>query len=268
MMTVAAASANNELTIDDLARLAKVPVRTIREYQTMRLLPPPTKRGRVGLYGPDHTRRLELISRLQRRGYSLAGIRDLLAAWDSGAGLPALLGVDISSAALDETPLRLTNRELAERLPGLDAKGRHAAHAAGLVQPGGTDHVLVRSPALLALAAEGVAVGVPLGAMLEMIGEIRSLVTPLADAIANQIVERIWDRAATYDTETDLEPLFRRGRLLLLQGVASTLADRLGDALISRADESERGAALRNMIDRVRVGAVVDSAGNLEHRTR
>ena len=74
-------------------------------------------------------------------------------------------------------------------------------------------------------------------------------------------------RVTTSGTDTDLEPLFRRGRILLLQGVASTLADRLGDALLSRADTTERGAALRDMIDRVRVGAVVDSAGNLEHRS-
>ena len=80
--------------------------------------------------------------------------------------------------------------------------------------------------------------------MLEMIGEIRSLLTPLADTIADQIVERIWDRVATNGTETDLEPLFRRGRLLLLQGVASTLADRLGDALLSRGrGEARRGVA-------------------------
>ena len=110
-MTVSPAPAvDDELTVDDLARLAKLPVRTIREYQTMRLLPPPAKRGRVGLYGADHARRLELISRLQRRGYSLAGIRDLLAAWDSGAGLPALLGVDIGAAALDETPFASRTR--------------------------------------------------------------------------------------------------------------------------------------------------------------
>jgi DNA-binding transcriptional MerR regulator len=265
-MTVTTAPADNELTIDDLARLTKLPVRTIREYQTMRLLPSPAKRGRIGLYGPDHTRRLELISRLQRRGYSLAGIRDLLAAWDVGAGLPALLGFDIGSAALDETPLRLTKRELAERLPGLDAAAGRAAQAAGLVRPDGTDHVLVRSPALLALAAEGVAAGVRLDDMLEMIGEIRDLLTPLANTIADQIVERIWNRVPTPSTETDLEPLFRRGRLLLLQGVTSTLADRLGDALLTRAEVGERGAALRSLIGRVRVGAVADSAGNLEHR--
>jgi DNA-binding transcriptional MerR regulator len=265
-MTVSTAPPDNELTIDDLARLAKLPVRTIREYQTMRLLPPPAKRGRVGLYGADHARRLELISRLQRRGYSLAGIRDLLAAWDSGAGLPALLGVDIGDAALDETPLRLTHQELAERLGDLDTRSERAARAAGLIHPDGKDHVVVRSPALLALTAEGVAAGVPLDEMLEMIGGLRDLLTPLAEAIAEQIVERIWDRVTTSGTETDLEPLFRRGRILLMQGVASTLADRLGDALLSRADATERGAALRDMIDRVRVGVVVDSAGHLEHR--
>ena len=54
----------------------KVPVRTIREYQTMGVLPPPERRGRVGLYRTTHVARLELIARLQVRGYSLAGIRE------------------------------------------------------------------------------------------------------------------------------------------------------------------------------------------------
>jgi len=57
------------MTIDDLARSAGLPVRTIREYQTMRLLPPPDRRGRVGIYGTEHVQRLNLIGRLQRRGY-------------------------------------------------------------------------------------------------------------------------------------------------------------------------------------------------------
>jgi DNA-binding transcriptional MerR regulator len=72
------------LTIDDLARQARLPVRTIREYHTMRLLPPPERRGRVGIYDARHRQRLELIGRLQQRGYSLAGIRDLLQAWQDG----------------------------------------------------------------------------------------------------------------------------------------------------------------------------------------
>ena len=75
------AETGEPLTIDDLARRVQLPVRTIREYHTMRLLPPPERQGRLGLYGDRHVQRLRLITRLQRRGYSLAGIRDLLGAW-------------------------------------------------------------------------------------------------------------------------------------------------------------------------------------------
>ena len=89
------------LTIDDLARQVKLPVRTIREYHTMRLLPPPERRGRLGLYGSQHVQRLQLIARLQRRGYSLAGIRDLLGAWQSGTDLVTVLG----SAVLPDVAL-------------------------------------------------------------------------------------------------------------------------------------------------------------------
>ena len=82
-----AAETGEPLTIDDLARRVQLPVRTIREYHTMRLLPPPERQGRLGLYGDRHVQRLRLITRLQRRGYSLAGIRDLLGAWESGTDL-------------------------------------------------------------------------------------------------------------------------------------------------------------------------------------
>src|SRR6516164_7005154 len=113
----ATAETQEPLTIDDLARQVQLPVRTIREYHTMRLLPPPERRGRLGLYGSRHVQRLQLISRLQRRGYSLAGIRDLLEAWETGTDLTTLLGADESPAALGEPPLWLTQAELFERLP-------------------------------------------------------------------------------------------------------------------------------------------------------
>src|SRR5579859_6716480 len=119
----ATAEADEPLTIDDLARRVQLPVRTIREYHTMRLLPPPERRGRVGLYGPRHVQRLELITRLQRRGYSLAGIRDLLGAWESGTDLTTLLGIGQGQGVLDEAPLRLTRAELLQRLPALADAG-------------------------------------------------------------------------------------------------------------------------------------------------
>jgi len=60
----ATADTDESLTIDDLARRVQLPVRTIREYHTMRLLPPPERRGRLGLYDGRHIQRLQLIARL------------------------------------------------------------------------------------------------------------------------------------------------------------------------------------------------------------
>lgn len=261
-----AARPDEQLTVDELARIAELPVRTIREYQTLRLLPPPRRAGRIGLYGVEHRERLALIGRLQQRGYSLAGIKDLLEAWDSGANLPSLLGVDIGPGALDETPLRLTRRQLSTRLPGLTPTSLKRARTVGLVEPDGPNHFLVRSPALLTLAADAVAAGVTLNDALDLIGALRDELGALAATITQTIIERIWAPLVAQDRTADLEPLLRRGRLLLLQGAVSTLADRLGDALMQQADEIPDGEKLHAAIESIRVGVITDSGGNVRRR--
>jgi len=255
------------MTIDDLARLAGLPVRTIREYHTMRVLPPPQRKGRVGLYDAGHIQRLELVDRLQHRGYSLAGIRDLLDAWDSGTELTALLGVERGPVALDEAPLRLTRAELFARLPGLDAATLRQAQGTGLVRAAGSSDFLVRSPALIDLVADGVRVGIGLGEMLGVIGELIAQLDATASAVAQSIVEQIWQPVASTDSARELPRFLARGRVLLLQGVASVLADRLAAALLERADGIAGGEALRAAIDRLSVGAVRDSTGALQRRS-
>jgi DNA-binding transcriptional MerR regulator len=251
------------LTIDGLARQAQLPVRTIREYHTMRLLPPPDRRGRIGIYGPRHTQRLELIARLQRRGYSLAGIRDLLQAWDAGANLTTLLGVEPGQAPLDETPLRLTQAELSARLPALSGPSLRRACSIGLVQPHG-EGFLVRSPALLALVADGTTAGIPLREMLDLADTLCRELTSLAELMARLIVERLEPFQAG-QRPGGLPALLQRGRHLLLQAAVSTLADRLATALVQRSAGTEGGAALRAAVEHIRVGAVTDSAGNIRH---
>src|SRR5262249_59874407 len=92
------AAAPDQLTIDELARRVELPVRTIREYHTMRLLPPPLRQGRGGLYDGRHIERLQLITPLQRRGYSLARVPDPLGAWESGRDPTTLLRVGTGPA--------------------------------------------------------------------------------------------------------------------------------------------------------------------------
>ena len=262
----ATAETDEPLTIDDLARRVQLPVRTIREYHTMRLLPPPERRGRVGLYGSRHVQRLQLIARLQRRGYSLAGIRDLLAAWEAGTDLTTLLGVDESQAALDETPLLLTRAELAARLPALDPAALDRAGQAGLVRPYDGDRFVVRSPALLGLVADWVRAGVPLGEALDVIEVLTDDLGALARKLADLFVTRIWAPASAASGAGELPDMLQRARLLLFQGAASTLADRVGAALAERADSAGDGGRLRAALDDISVGVAVDSAGRIHRR--
>jgi DNA-binding transcriptional MerR regulator len=265
------------LTIDELARRVELPVRTIREYHTMRLLPPPERRGRLGLYGSQHIERLQLITRLQRRGYSLAGIRDLLGAWESGTDLTTLLGVE-GQAAMDEMPLRLTRAELAERLPaldpaaldpaGLDPAALGRAGRIGLVRPYGEDHFVVRSPALLGLVADWVRAGVPLDDALDVIEALTSDLGALAGTLADLIVEHVWEPVSATSRAGELPDLLRRARLLMFQGAASILAERLGAALAERADTTRDGGRLRAALDEIRVGAVADAAGTIHRVAR
>ena len=102
------------------------------------------------------------------------------------------------------------------------------------MRPHGEDHVIVRSPALLGLAADWVRAGVPLAEVLDVIEVLISDLNALARTLAGLIADRV-SGAPAASGAGELPGLFRRGRPLLLQGVASTLADRLGAALAERA---------------------------------
>lgn len=107
-----------EMTIDELAARAGLPSSTVRLYQTKGLLPPPRRAGRRGYYGSGHLARLRLITDLQRRGFSLAAIRQLVDAWETGRSLDALLGLETQIAAPRPEPVRLTVEELTGHLAG------------------------------------------------------------------------------------------------------------------------------------------------------
>src|SRR5260370_38353589 len=95
-----------EFTVDELAQRARLPVRTIREYQTLRLLPAPRRQGRTGVYGQAHLDRLAALGRLPRPRHSLPANKDLPGAGAAG-GLPAPPRANLGAAALDEPRLPL-----------------------------------------------------------------------------------------------------------------------------------------------------------------
>src|SRR6266545_2291618 len=95
------ATEGDHLTVDELARRAGIPTSTVRLYQARGLLPGPRREGRVGYYGAGHLARLRLIAELQQRGISLAGIKQLVDAWEQGRTLDDLLRVEGDVVACD-----------------------------------------------------------------------------------------------------------------------------------------------------------------------
>ncbi|MBO0790990.1 MAG: MerR family transcriptional regulator [Ktedonobacteraceae bacterium] len=66
-------------TIEELAELVDLPVRTIRYYISEDLLPGPEGRGKAAIYGEEHLLRLRLIRLLSRQRVPVVEMRNVLA---------------------------------------------------------------------------------------------------------------------------------------------------------------------------------------------
>ena len=73
-----AESADDGFVIEELSRRTGMTVRSLRSYQSRKLLPPPTVRGRTGYYDERHVARIQLIQNLQSEGIKLHSIARML----------------------------------------------------------------------------------------------------------------------------------------------------------------------------------------------
>ncbi|MFI7709328.1 MerR family transcriptional regulator [Nonomuraea sp. NPDC049480] len=232
-----------ELAIDELARRTGIPVRTIREYQSMGVLPPPERRGRIGIYRQFHLSRLELIARLQRRGYSLAGIRDLLASWQDGADLGEVLGLAPDELVhIDEPGMPATADQLARLLPSLVPERLGDLMATGVVEHCGPDRYCVPSPSLLQLTMDLQNAGFPPEQLLALLGSIGQA----ADTAADAVLRLLDERPADVDDER-LATLIKRGRGLLAHGTGRLTVHTLGRRLGITGDEASIAALGRRL---------------------
>ncbi|MFE2133741.1 MerR family transcriptional regulator [Streptomyces sp. NPDC059466] len=220
--------------IEDLAHLSGATVRTIRAYQDRGLLPRPERRGRANVYGDAHLARLRQIADLLDRGYTLASIKELLEAWDTGRGLGGVLGLvaEVDGPWTDERPVRISRAELDERFGGSpdDAAVADAVEL-GVLEPlpGSEDLFLVPSPQELAVAVELYAAGVPLSAISGHLRELRVKVEHIAARFLEFTTEHVFARYLGEHPPSDADAaeaasLVRRLRPLAQQTVDAELA--------------------------------------------
>ncbi|WUH99286.1 MerR family transcriptional regulator [Spirillospora sp. NBC_00431] len=187
-----------EYRIGELAKAAGVPVRTLRYYQERKLLPPPRRVGRIGLYSEDHLARLRMISNLLARGHTLEGIRELLSAWEEGRDIGAVIGAAGVGVGVEETvvtpwsnevPVTMTLDELAALFPGqIGPESVERAVALGHIEVDG-DRVTHWSRRHLEATVSLVQAGVPLEDVLSAGRELQRSMDDLAATFVRLIAE-------------------------------------------------------------------------------
>ncbi|MFJ6465145.1 MerR family transcriptional regulator [Streptomyces sp. NPDC091387] len=223
-----------EYRIEDLAHASGATVRTIRAYQDRGLLPTPERRGRANVYRDTHLTRLRQIADLLDRGYTLASIKELLEAWDTGRGLGGVLGLvaEVHGPWTDERADRITRAELEVRFGGTsDDRAVAEAVDLGVLEPipGREDEFLVPSPQELAVAVELYAAGVPLSAISGHLRELRGQVEQIASRFLEFTTEHVFARYLGHRPPTDADAaeaasMVRRLRPLAQQTVDAELA--------------------------------------------
>lgn len=253
-------STDSSWSIDQLAALTGLPTRTVRGYRTMGLIDPPRMQGRVGRYDELHRARLELISRLQDRGYSLAAIRDLCAAAAKGRSLEEVLGSP--GSAIDEPATAFTTDALVRAVPAFVDDGlRAAAVDVGLLHTDGRDEWVARAPALLALVGDAIAAGAAPTAAIQMAAGLIDGARRQSKAVADLVVGELWDE--NDQSPSELVSIARLARLRLCQSVASLVVDESGKELRKRA-MLPGGRGLDGFVDELQVGVVFDPGGERE----
>ncbi|MBL8602427.1 MAG: MerR family transcriptional regulator [Myxococcales bacterium] len=218
--------------IEELAETARTTVRNIRAYQERGVLPPPVREGRIVWYGDLHLARLRVIGALLERGYSIGNIAELLAAWERGAELSDLLGLEeaLTDPFNDEPEATLRLDELARLFGSFDPVAVARAVQLGLFYPaeGG---LRVPSMRLLQAGAELHRAGVPLSALIDelqvLAADVDRIAERFVDLVATEIFDRLPAGPAALRDASKMADLVRRLRPL----ASMVVTKRLGQSL-------------------------------------
>jgi DNA-binding transcriptional MerR regulator len=147
------------MTIDELARRVDMTARNIREWQTNGLVPPPQRRGRVGIYGDDHIAHIERIKSLRTQGFPLDVIRRILD--QSGESAPEVrrLASEVLSPANLTGSMEMKRADLAEQF-GADAE-RHFVDC-GLIDVIDDELLVITDTSTFDYVTKLIAIGLPL----------------------------------------------------------------------------------------------------------
>lgn len=214
--------------VEELAASGGVSVDTIRYYQSLGLLDPPRREGRVAFYTDRHLVRLGRIRELAESGFTLRQIGELVDG--SNGDVDPLLAALASQAP---SGARMSRKELAER-SGVDDDMLRIGIEAGLLQPrivDGAERFDDEQAGMVSTVGRLLRSGVDLGRLVA-----------LATTHAANIESLVTEAVALYREAVEAQPELDRDRIAdeiraLVPAVTRLVADHFNRTLVSRAAE-------------------------------
>ena len=232
-----------ELTIDQLAQRVAMTARNIREWQTLGLIPPPERRGRVGVYSSEHVALIERVKQLRTQGLSLDIIRKLIERSSDSEDEVRNLATQVLSPFAASLPANMPRAELAERL---GEAAEEALARLGLISDVDDDTVAVRDLAMLTEIEQMVAAGMTLDRLVDTLLEVDRHQHEIAELVLQMYVNDVWNPfvesgfatpgwADIAENATRTRPL---AMTLLSRMLQSALDDVAAKIMVAQSDKS------------------------------
>jgi DNA-binding transcriptional MerR regulator len=178
--------------VEQLAAACGVSVDTVRYYQSLGLLPPPGREGRVAWYGPEHAERIRDVRTLQKKGLTLAAVKRVVQGelGRADADLAAAVSAERGSAVAEEL---LTLEEFANR-SGVPASLIQAVEREGVPfgrRVDGRDRYTAADIEIVRVALRLLEFGLPLNDLLTLAREANASMRGLADRAVELFDEHV-----------------------------------------------------------------------------
>ena len=233
--------ADESFPIEELARRTGMTVRTLRAYQSRKLLPAPEVRSRMGYYSARHVSRVELVKDLQGEGFKLDTIARMLdKTGDSDAEI-LQFSRTVKSLFGEAEPQIVDVAELGSRFPapGHEAEMISRAEKLGLLRKVDDERYEELAPSVLRAGQEAMtSLHVDVRRALKLVEQLRRHADGVAKLYLELYLETVWKPFADAGQPDDQWPAVQTA-LEQLRGIAEQALLGVFDlAMAERVDET------------------------------
>ncbi len=229
-------SADQAFRVEELSVLSETSVDTIRYYQSIGILPPPIRTGRIAIYNQEHLEILRRVSELKKAGWSLAAIKSELSRFHRSP--------ESDKIEFSYSPVRLLGLSKLSEETELPEAILLALIADRIIEPttiGKTEYFSEFDLLSARAALELLRAGLPLAGLMEIAKRYKSSIDDVLDLAVSVFDEHI-RRNPNRTSQSVLEmfdELFEASSALVVNHFRSELLRRSLNAVMATGSQTE-----------------------------